>query len=555
MLNTLHISNYLLIRSLDITFDRGFAVITGETGAGKSILMGALGLLLGNRADTDVLFDKQKKCVVEAQFDVSNLPLQPFFEENDIDYHDETIIRREINEHSKSRAFINDTPVNLTVLKALSSRLIDIHSQHQTLMLNDADFRLGIFDQYAQNGQLRRQYQSLFTEWRKVEKQREELRQRCAAKAMQQEFNQFTVKELEEAQLQAGEQEAIERQMRLLANAEDIKTRLYAAAQLLSEQEGSVVQLLKSVQSETAHLPAVYPEFQELQQRIDAAVIEIKDVAFEVSRMENDVEADPKALEQLGERLDRLNDLQYKYKVQDVASLIALKEQLQDDLSHYSDDEDTLRQLDDHARKVYGEVGELARKLSESRQQVMPLMEEEVRSRLQILGMTDSIFQVSLAQVAEPTAYGIDKANFLFSANKGVPVDDISKVASGGEMSRLMLALKSVITESVLLPTIIFDEIDTGISGEMALKVSHVMAALSQRHQVIAITHLPQIAAAAHQHYNVFKETRDGQAVTNIRLLSSEEHEREVASMLSGKKLTDAALATARELIQTQLNM
>ncbi|MBO7646807.1 MAG: DNA repair protein RecN [Bacteroidales bacterium] len=552
MLRTLQISNYALIRALDISFEDGLTVITGETGAGKSILMGALGLLLGNRADTDVLYDKQKKCVVEAQFDIHNLNLQPFFEQQDLDYQDVTTIRREINENSRSRAFINDTPVNLNVLKELSSKLIDIHSQHQSLLLGDPIFRLAMLDQFAQNATLRTDYKQTLAQWRQTDQEFRDLQRQCSEQALQQEFRQFTVQELEKAKLHPGEQEEIEQSVRILSNAEDIKARLYRASYTLSEnEENAVVQQLKSVQSELDALSDLGPDYQELQQRLHTASLELEDIAYDISLKESGVEVNPQELERLNERLDLLNTLQHKYQVENVAGLLALKESLETELAQYGDHREHLQQLEEQRDKLYEQLMKQAQQLSQTRAKVIPLLQKEMLGRLATLGMPDSSFEIQLTQTETPTSEGVDQVAFLFSANKGVPMADIARVASGGEMSRLMLSLKSIITDSVLLPTIIFDEIDTGISGATALKVAHVMAELSRRHQVFAITHLPQIAAAGDQHLKVFKETRGDDTETNIQLLSEEMREQEIALILSGEKMSGSAVVTARELLQS----
>ena len=552
MLRSLQISNYALIRSLDISFSEGLTVITGETGAGKSILMGALGLLLGNRADTEVLFDKQKKCVVEAQFDVKQLALQPFFEEQDLDYQDITTIRREINEHSRSRAFINDTPVNLNVLKELSSRLIDIHSQHQSLLLGDPMFRLGMLDQYARNAQLRREYHQTLAAWRQADLQCRTLRQQCTEQALQQEFRQYTVQELAQAAPQPGEQEELEQQIRILTHAEDIKTRLYRAAYALSESEQSaVVHQLRAVQSEIEPLVDLGPAFKELQQRLHSACVELEDIAYDVSLQEQKVEVNPQELERLNERLDLLNTLQHKYQVASVEELLALKERLEAELSAYGDHQEQLQALEQQRQQLYDQLIAQARQLSQTREKVIPTLRREMTERLALLAMPNATFEIELSKLDHPTEEGIDQVLFRFSANKGVPAADVAKVASGGEISRLMLSLKSIITDSVLLPTIIFDEIDTGISGETALKVAMVMRQLARNHQVIAITHLPQIAASGNQHLLVYKETHASDTVTQIQQLDDQEREKAIATMLSGEKISPSAIVTARELIQS----
>ncbi len=552
MLRSLQISNYALIRSLDISFSEGLTVITGETGAGKSILMGALGLLLGNRADTEVLFDKQKKCVVEAQFEIRDLSLEPFFEEQDLDYQDITTIRREINEHSRSRAFINDTPVNLNVLKELSSRLIDIHSQHQSLLLGDPMFRLGMLDQYARNAQLRREYHQTLAAWRQADLQCRTLRQQCTEQALQQEFRQYTVQELNHAAPQPGEQEELEQQIRILTHAEDIKSRLYRAAYALSESEQSaIVHQLRAVQSEIEPLADLGPAFKELQQRLHSACVELEDIAYDVSLQEQKVEVNPQELERLNERLDLLNTLQHKYQVASVEELLALKERLEAELSAYGDHQEQLQALEQQRQQLYDQLIVQAQQLSRTREKVIPTLRREMTERLALLAMPNATFEIELSRLDHPAEEGIDQVHFLFSANKGVPAADVAKVASGGEISRLMLSLKSIITDSVLLPTIIFDEIDTGISGETALKVAMVMRQLARNHQVIAITHLPQIAASGNQHLLVYKETHASDTVTQIQQLDDQEREKAIATMLSGEKISPSAIVTARELIQS----
>ena len=514
--------------------------------------MGALGLLLGNRADTEVLFDKQKKCVVEAQFDVKQLSLQPFFEEQDLDYQDITTIRREINEHSRSRAFINDTPVNLNVLKELSSRLIDIHSQHQSLLLGDPMFRLGMLDQYARNAQLRHEYHQTLAAWRQADLQCRTLRQQCTEQALQQEFRQYTVQELNQAAPQPGEQENLEQQIRILTHAEDIKSRLYRAAYALSENEQSaIVHQLRAVQSEIEPLADLGPAFKELQQRLHSACVELEDIAYDVSLQEQKVEVNPQELERLNERLDLLNTLQHKYQVASVEELLALKERLEAELSAYGDHQEQLQALEQQRQQLYDQLIAQARQLSQTREKVIPTLRREMTERLALLAMPNATFEIELSKLDHPAEEGIDQVLFRFSANKGVPAADVAKVASGGEISRLMLSLKSIITDSVLLPTIIFDEIDTGISGETALKVAMVMRQLARNHQVIAITHLPQIAASGNQHLLVYKETHASDTVTQIQQLDDLEREKAIATMLSGEKISPSAIVTARELIQS----
>ena len=553
MLQALQIENYALIRSLDITFDRGFTVITGETGAGKSILMGALSLILGNRADTDVLYDKSRKCIVEGSFLIEDYHFQSFFEDNDLDYQAVTTLRREINEHGKSRAFINDTPVNLATLKALASKLIDIHSQHQSLLIQNAGFRLDIIDQYAQNQELRDQYRDTLSAWRKAEKEYEELKKQCAAAALQQEFNNYTIQEIDNAQLQPDEQAELEKNIHLLTHAENIKSHLYQAAQQLSERDGeTIVQQLQSVQHECAALKDFSDEYQEIHDRLDAALVEIKDIAYDIVCKEQAVELNPNELDRLNERQDLIFSLQHKYQVNTIEDLLQLKERLLQETNQYADHREQLATLDKERGELHAQAQQLAEKLTQSRRQIIEPLQQEMEARLRQLALPDSHFLIRLTGDGALHDYGQESADFLFSANKGVEPADISKVASGGETSRVMLALKSVITDSVLLPTVIFDEIDTGISGETANRVATVMRAFSDRHQVIAITHLPQIAANGNRHYVVFKENRDGHAVTDLREMQGEDRIKAIATLICGSQLTEAALNTARELTKGQ---
>lgn len=551
MLRALQIENYALIRSLEMAFNQGLTVITGETGAGKSILMGALSLILGTRAETDVLHDKTRKCIVEGLFDIEGLPLQDFFKQNDLDYQPATTLRREINEHGKSRAFINDTPVTLATLRALASTLIDIHSQHQNLMLRDSTFRLRILDQYACNGELQDQYRQKLSKLRQLEREYQELKQQCADAALRQEFLQFTVDELDKAQLQPDEQEHTEQMIRVLSHAEEIKGHLYAAAQQLSEQEdGTVLQKLKSVQSECDALRDMGPDFETIRKRLEEVFVELTDISYEIARKESDVTIDPQELEHLNERIDLIYTLQHKYQVDSVPALLELSERLRHELSQQDDNREQLKTLGAACEKLRKETLASARQLTQSRQKVIQPLRKEIECNLRELGMPDSRLEIVLETLDEMQDSGMDRAEILFSANQGVAPADLSKVASGGEMSRIMLAIKSVITDSALLPTVIFDEIDTGISGESAHKVGAMMQQLSHRHQVIAITHLPQIAARGDQHYLVYKENREGTTVTDLRHLEGEERVDAVATMLGGAHITEAARNTARELLE-----
>lgn len=552
MLTTLQIENYAIIRSLKIPFNEGLTAITGETGAGKSILMGALSLILGNRADTDVLFDKSRKCIVEAAFDIRGLNLHAYFNQFDLDYQDDTIIRREINEHGKSRAFINDTPVNLSTMKTISSFLVDIHSQHQTLMLQNAGFRLQLLDQFAQNHELVSEYRQALHLWRAKKSDFEVLRQRCEQAALKYDYNSFTIGELEKADVQSGEQALIEQKIKELSHAESIKSHLYNAAMLLSEQEGdNILYMLKTVQNECRALENLGGEYESFLQRVDNLLADAQDLSYEISKKSDNIEINPELLEQLNDRLDLFYSLQNKHHVRDNEELLALLETLRNEVASYSDDRGLLAEMEKETAQLEKKVRELAKRVSASRKEAIPALVSAMEDRLRKLGMTESNFDVSIQPTDELHDNGSDSVTFLFSANAGIAPADMSKIASGGEMSRIMLCLKSIISDSMYLPTIIFDEIDTGISGETASKVGQMMQALADNHQVIAITHLPQIAARGQHHYLVYKQVVENQTYTHIKSLNMQEREQMLATMMSGENRTETAVASARELLKS----
>ena len=552
MLTSLQIENYAIIRSLKIPFHEGLTAITGETGAGKSILMGALSLILGNRADTDVLFDKSRKCIVEAAFDIRGLNLQPYFNQFDLDYQDDTLIRREINEHGKSRAFINDTPVNLSTMKTISSFLVDIHSQHQTLMLQNAGFRLQLIDQFAQNHELVSSYQQALHQWRAKKNEFEALKQKCEQAALKYDYNSFTISELEKAAIQPDEQSLIEQRIKELSHAESIKSHLYNAATLLSEQEGdNILYMFKTVQNECRALENLGDDYESFLQRVDNLLAETQDLSYEISKKSDNIEINPELLDQLNERLDLFFSLQSKHHVRDNEELLALLDNLRNEVASYSDDRELLANMEQETAQLEKKVRELAQNVSASRKEAVPALVSAMEERLRKLGMTESRFDVSIQATDELHESGSDQAAFLFSANAGIAPADMSKIASGGEMSRIMLCLKSIITDSMYLPTIIFDEIDTGISGETASKVGQMMQTLADNHQVIAITHLPQIAARGRHHYLVYKQVSDNQTYTHIKTLDMQEREQMLATMMSGEDRTETAVATARELLQS----
>ena len=552
MLTSLQIENYAIIKSLKIPFHEGLTAITGETGAGKSILMGALSLILGNRSDTDVLFDKTRKCIVEATFNIRGLNLQPWFSQFDLDYQDDTLIRREINEHGKSRAFINDTPVNLTTMKTIASFLVDIHSQHQTLMLQNAGFRLQLIDQFAKNQELVTAYQQALHQWQTKKNELDTLKQKCEQAALKYDYNTFTIGELEKAAIQPGEQALIEQQIKELTYAESIKSHLYNAAMLLSEQDGNnIIYMLKTVQTECRALENLGDDYEAFRQRVDNLLAETQDLSYEISKKSDNVEISPELLEQLNERLDLLFSLQNKHHVRDNEELLALLDTLRNEVASYSDDRGLLAELEQETIQLEKKVRELAQTVTTSRKEAVPALVSSMEERLRKLGMTESRFCVDVQENDELRESGSDVVTFLFSANAGIAPADMSKIASGGEMSRIMLCLKSIITDSMYLPTIIFDEIDTGISGETASKVGQMMQSLAKNHQVIAITHLPQIAACGHHHYLVYKQVTDNQTYTHIKKLDQQEREQMIATMMSGENRTETAIATARELLKS----
>ncbi|MBQ7489283.1 MAG: DNA repair protein RecN [Bacteroidales bacterium] len=550
MLRSLHIENYALIRSLQIQFDKGLTVITGETGAGKSILMGALSLILGNRADTSVLFDKSKKCSVEAIFDIKNISLASFFEQNDLDYQDNTIIRREITESGKSRAFINDTPVNLTVLKALASRLIDIHSQHQNLLFQNEDFRMEVVDEFAQIRQDVVSYRSVFKEFKQAENELAELLARQREHLEKQDFLQFVYDELSAANLLSGEQEELEQDIDFLSHTETIKDHCFQMAQLLSESEGSVLNQLHDVRSLSSQISSYHPNIKTVNERLESAFIELKDLSNEIMSLNNKVDYDPELLERKRQRLDLLNSLQLKHHVSSVEALLEKRDSIQQELSAFTNDEQAIAQLKGRCEQLKADAQERAAAISKKRKAVLTALQDKILEKARQLGMPDAQFVIRLEQNDTLQKNGIDSVSYLFSANKGVAVAELEKVVSGGEMSRLMLAVKSVISDRSVLPTVVFDEIDTGISGEMAGKVAKLMKEMSQARQLLVITHLPQIAAKGTTHYQVFKQLIAEKSHTQVRKLEPAERIEEIAKMMSGDACGDAALQAAKELIE-----
>ncbi len=550
MLKQLKIQNYALIEKLKITFEPGYSVITGETGAGKSILLGALSLILGNRADTGILKNKDKKCIVEAEFDIQRFSLKIFYDKHDIDYDEITIIRREISTSGRSRAFINDTPVNLAVLKDLSNQLTDIHSQHQNLNLNDNLFQMNVLDAFAGLLPKVEDYKKDYFEYLKIKKDYKQLLERAEKEKSDFEFLQFRFDELEDAKLNEEEQIEIEDELKQLNNAEEIKENLSISFSLLSDEGNGVIKnLIESITS-LKHIQNVYNKINIISERLESAKIEIEDISNELEILSEDVEHNPVRAEFLKERIDTIYTLQNKHKVSTIKELISIKKELQhklDDISSFDEQIKNLEKTLDTKRQL---VENKANTISEGRIGASVKLETKIIEILQKLGMPSGKFKVKQELIDDFSETGKDNISFLFSANKHSDVQEISSIASGGEISRLMLSIKSVISDTIALPTIVFDEIDTGVSGDIAEKIGNIMKAMSDNMQVISITHLPQVAARADFHYRVYKIENENDTLTKITKLNKQERKTELATMLSGENITDAALKNAEELLK-----
>jgi DNA repair protein RecN (Recombination protein N) len=549
MLSRLSIKNYALIDELDIQPSKGLNILTGETGAGKSIILGALSLILGQRAESKYFYNQAQKCVIEGFFNIADYHLQGFFEEQDLDYEVETILRREISADGKSRAFVNDTPVTLTALKALGERLIDIHSQHATLEINTEDFQLMTLDSVAENNALLHQYQSSYKQYKQTNTALKELLEEVKQAQTEADYHQFLFDELAEAKLVADEQDVLEQEQNQLSHAEEIKRSLLAANFALNEQEQAAISLLKEAISQLQQAERYLPNLHELTERLQSSLIEIKDISEEIERTEQHTLFDEDRLSTVNDRLSLLFQLQQKHHVDDVPALILIKEELENKLLKNSSNDEKVEKLTLETARLKKACEELAQQLTASRKKAIEIVQQEVVKVLTEVGMPNSILQVELSSSEQLRNSGQDSIRFLFSANKGQEPQPLNKVASGGELSRLMLAIKSLIAKTSALPTIIFDEIDTGISGEVALKVGNVMESMANYMQVIAITHLPQIASKGQSHYQVYKADEQEKTRTNMRRLAQEERVVEIAQMLSGSNPGEAALQHAKELL------
>ena len=554
MIQSLHIEHYALIDQLDISWHSGFSVITGETGAGKSIILGAIGLLLGDRADMKAIKTGEKRCVIEAEFEVPDeLTGEAFFVENDLDFDgSHCIIRRELTAEGKSRAFINDTPVNLSLLKEIGSQLIDIHSQHKNLLLGKEDFQLNLLDILAHDANELKDYDDRYAHFLTVRQQLQELKEQAQQSHDKEDYMRFQAQQLAEASLVEGEQEELEAEQEMLSHAEEIKRNLYMAQQCLEADEDT--NTLERVKQSVAALQSanrVYSKADELTQRLESCYIELKDIADEIGQKADEVEYDPQRLEQVEERLDTLYSLQKKHHVDNVGELIKLQQELEQQLALIDNSEEHIAELEHELIAAKEAVMEQAKRLTEMRQAAKKVLEQDIVGRLVTLGMPNVKFEVNLSQTAEPGRSGRDQVEFLFSANKNVPTQPLSQIASGGEIARVMLSLKALIASAVKLPTIIFDEIDTGVSGKIAEQMALTMQDMSQQGcQVVSITHLPQIAAKGEHHYKVYKEEGIFDTSTHITELSTDERIEEVAHMLSGSTLTEAALNNAKSLLE-----
>lgn len=550
MLSKLQIKNYALIDALDINFDDKLNIITGETGAGKSIIMGALGLILGNRAESKHFFDESRKCIIEGHFYIKDYNLQDLFNSLDLDYEDTSLIRRELHADGKSRAFVNDTPVTLQTLKVLGEKLIDIHSQHATLQINTESFQLLVLDTVAQNQSVLADYKKKYQEYKRTVAELKQLEEDLAKARSESDYQQFVFNELEQANLQDQEQEGLEAEQSQLENAEEIKRHFHAASSELQDGEINVLDSLKQALSSLQNGARYLPSSESLVDRLQSSLIELKDLSAEVEQVAEGISMDEERLSIVNERLSILYDLQKKHRVATVRELLELKQDLENKLQATDSQGEQIEILKVKIDKLHQEISKLADQLTKNRNKATKIVEKEVQEVLSRVGMPHAQLNVELNQLSDFKSTGQDEVSFLFSANKGQSLQAIHKVASGGELSRVMLAIKSLVAKTSALPTIIFDEIDTGISGEVALRVGELMEELADNMQVISITHLPQIASQGNSHFKVYKEDKGDKTKSNIVLMNEEERVLEIAQMLSGANPEDTAIQHAKEMLK-----
>ena len=549
LLSHLLIKNYALIDELELMPHRELNIITGETGAGKSIMLGAIGLLMGNRADTRALYNPEQKCVIEGNFAISGYSIERVFEDEELDYSDMCIVRREIAVSGKSRAFVNDTPVNLETLRRVTGQMMDIHSQHDSVLLGSNEYQLEIVDVYAQNDHLLYTYRTDYQDYRTKKTAYEKLKAEASAMRKEFDYNNFLYEELTKAQLQPDEQEQLEQELTILENAEEIKTRLQTASEYLDSAEQCVIGSLKSAVGHLSYISKLSDQYEQLQQRAQSSLIELRDLADEISTEQERVEVDDARADVVRERLNLIYQLQTKHQLGTVAELIKLRNDLGIKVSNVLNLDDALDNANAQTKAAYAQLQTSAESLSDSRKEVLLSIERAIGLLLHDLGMPNASLKIK-AEAGKPTLTGTDTLSFLFSANKGVKPQQLKNVASGGEFSRLMLAIKYILASKRALPTIIFDEIDTGVSGEIAIKMGNMMRDMSQNHQIIAITHLHQIAGLGTEHYFVYKDNAGDKTVSRIRKLTQEERINEIAQMIGGKNPSASSLKNAREILK-----
>lgn len=549
MLQQLNIKNYALIEELSVDFTEGFSVITGETGAGKSILLGALGFVLGDRADTGVLFNKEMKCVVEAHFQLNDEALKPLFDHNDLDFYEDCIFRRELSPQKKSRAFINDTPVSLQVMKEIGSQLVDIHSQHDSLLLTDADFQLHLLDEIAQSQDLLADYQNNYSVYNNLKRKLNELRETASKNLAENDYLKFQLNELQQAQLKEGEYVEIERSLNVMENAEEIRSLLFSANGLLENSETAILPQLNELSSAMHRLKQLLPSSEELLQRIESAQLELKDIAYDLERIGDGAQFDEEKLQELQERFDLLSRLMMKHHIKDFEALLALRDELETKVNAFENIDLAIEQHEKALKEQESLLRELASKLHVQRLKAAKTFGDQVTELARQLAMPHAVFQIAVEPLNDFAPTGLDQVRFMFSANKGIEVAELSKVASGGELSRLMLSIKSVVSRHNYIPTLIFDEIDTGVSGEVAAKIGGIMQGMGVSLQLIAITHLPQVASKAEHHFFIYKDNEGSRTQSHIKVLSAKERVTEIAKMLSNDKVTPEALKAAEVLL------
>jgi len=549
MIKRLSVKNYALIETLEINFSGGLTIITGETGAGKSILLGALGLVMGKRADTKSLYNEEEKCVVEAIYDISNDRLKSFFEDNDLDYSPDVLVRRELLPNGKSRAFINDTPVNLNVLTDLSDALIDLHQQFDTLDIHKISFQLRMVDAMAGNSKGLEEYFEVYKKWAQDRKKLEFLKEKNIQSLKDREFIDFQWTELKEAQLKEGESEFLENELSRLSNAQEIKSTLGGIFRKLAEEESSVSEILREIAQHLSHLSKLDKSVENFSERMESVRIELDDLAGEIENLGDRLELDPESLEKVRARLDLLYRLQKKHQVNSELELIAIEKKLEADSQSFENLSAEIEVLETAVEQTQKWLTQIALQLREKRKAIIPQFESKVTEKLHAMAMEHAVLKVELTEKTDLDLTGLDEVNFLFAANKGSRLQLIKDVASGGELSRLTLAIKSLVASSIPLPTLIFDEIDSGISGDVALRMGHILRKLSDQHQVVTITHSPQVASRADKHYFVFKDPSGERTLTRIKELNKEERINELAIMLSQNPPSISAIENAKELM------